>query len=659
MQISWTRLPFKARNQAEFDRGLTDWLGKVFYEILPAAGYEIREEQIFTTFRIAKAFASGGTLFAEAGAGTGKSFAYLLPAVCYARFTGRPVLIATASSLLQAQLTAPGGDIDRLSKLLGLQIDHRLAIDPGNYLCPIKGDRLQWEKPAKGWKRLHNWTKRTKTGLRAEMPDVPDELWSSVGWDESLPCDTCKQRGTCHPIAARRHVRAATDIIITDHRLFALDLLSREERQAQGELALLPAYSAVVLDEGHHVPEAWLRVQGHQMSAQRFSATLAQVGAYAKQTKGRLAEARAAQRLVLAGVLVAGAQRRAAEFIEVALATALPGEGKRALPRGGAVDAAAFTLVQAIEALQEDLVTEEAMVEGTASEASLRAYSARLDEVLAALSLYRSGESVAWVEGEDLWVVPRVGAPLEVTGPLLFTAATLEPAYMAGALGLRRYEATSVGVPFNLGEQVLVYQPSEELRAAEVSGSDTVPVPHVRTIIEAMEGRSLVLLRSQAEVQAYRHPLADLPFRVLFEGDQERGAMLAQFRADTSSVLVGSTLWEGFDAPGETLSCVIIPQLPLPAHDPLILERRTQAIARGEDPFLTVDLPEMLIRLKQGAGRLIRSINDRGVLALLDRSYRDEPWAERVEGALPADAEWTDSLEAIARFCPPSRTLLP
>lgn len=650
MQISWTRLPFKARNQAEFDRGLTDWLSQVFYETLPAAGYEIREEQIFTTFRIAKAFAGGRVLFAEAGAGTGKSFAYLLPAVCYARFTGRPVLIATASSLLQAQLTAPGGDIERLSELLGLGIDHRLAVDPSSYLCPIKGDRLNWERPTKGWKRLHNWTKRTKTGMRSEVPDVPDELWSAVGWDESLPCDTCKQRGTCHPIAARRLVRAATDLVITDHRLFAVDLLSRAERQALGELALLPAYSAVVLDEGHHAPENWLRVQGHQMSAQRLSATLTQVGAYATQTKGRLAEARAMQRQALAGVLVAGAQRRAAEFIEAALAAALPGEGKRALPRGGAVDAAATALVEAIEALQEDLVTEEAMVEGTASETTLRAYSARLDEVLAALRLYRSGESIAWVEGEDLWVVPRTGAPLAMKGPLLFTAATLEPAYMAGALGVERYEATSVGVPFNLGEQVLVYQPGE---------AGSTPDPHVRAVIEAMGGRSLVLLRSQAEVQAYRPLLEGLPFRVLFEGDAERGAMLTQFRADTASVLVGSSLWEGFDAPGETLSCVIVPRLPFPAQDPLILERRLQAIDRGEDPFQAVDLPEMLIRLKQGAGRLIRSIQDRGVLALLDHSYRDEPWAERVESALPTDAERTDSLTAIARFCPPSRTLLP
>lgn len=638
MQISWTRLPFKARNQAEFDRGLADWLSELFYERLPAAGYEIREEQIFTAFRIGKALATGRTLFAEAGAGTGKSFAYLLPALCYARFTGRPVLIATASTLLQTQLTAPGGDIERLSQVLDLGIDARLALDPASYLCPIKGERLPWERPAKGWKRLHNWVKRTKSGLRSEIPDLSDSLWSAVGWDESLPCDTCRQRGTCFPITARRQVRAATDLVITDHRLFAADLLSRAERHAQGELALLPRYAAVILDEGHHMPESWLRLQGHQLNSERLESTLAQVGAYATQTKGRLAEARAAQREALAERLVGGAKRAAASLIERALAEALPGEGKRALPRTGLVDEAAQSLVQAIEALQEELATEEAMVEGTASEVALRAYSARLDEMLAALALFRSGESIAWVEGNDLWVVPRQAVPLQVGGPLLVTAATLEPAYMAQSLGLGRYESTAVGVPFNLAEQVLLFQPAAG--AVEVG-----------EIIRAMRGRTLLLLRSQAEVEAYRPLLADLPYRILYEGDAERGAMLARFRAETASVLVGHTLWEGFDAPGETLSCVIIPQLPWPLHDPLIMERRAQAEASGTDPFEQVDLPEMLTRLKQGVGRLIRTQSDRGVLAILDQSYRTAPWAERVDASLPEGAARTHLLSEVATFC--------
>jgi ATP-dependent DNA helicase DinG len=126
--------------------------------------------------------------------------------------------------------------------------------------------------------------------------------------------------------------------------------------------------------------------------------------------------------------------------------------------------------------------------------------------------------------------------------------------------------------------------------------------------------------------------------------------MLSEFRKDVASSLVGATFWEGVDVPGESLSCVIIPQLPFPAHDPLIQERREQAAAAGADPFLAVDLPEMLVRLKQGVGRLIRSTQDRGVLALLDPAYADKPWADRVAAALPQGSIRTASLERLAEF---------
>lgn len=655
MQISWTKLPFAARNREEFSRGLTAWLGEVFYETLPARGYEIREEQIYTTFRIARALAAGKTLFAEAGPGTGKTFAYLLPAVCYARFRGKPAVVASASGVLQAQLTNPEGDIQTLSRVLGLDIDARLAFDPSQYICQVKVNQAYPGRRLKGWPSLRTWAGRTKTGCRSEVPSANDELWGLVGWEPTLPCDTCRHRGTCHLIAARRHYRAAGDLIVTDHRLFAHDLLTRAERQAVGEMPLLPAYSTVILDEGHHVPEIWQRTQGHVLTARRLAATLDLIGSgygAASVRGGELAEARRGRREYMERVLVGNARRESEAFLAAVMATAGPGEGKRHVVREGAVLEAAGRLRAALEALQDEMVTEEAMMEGTSDEMALRAWQARIDDVHAALELFCSPAAVPWVEGDDLWVVPRV--PVSLCGterlpagvPVLFSSATLEPEYAGQVLGLTGFEGARVGVPFNLAEQVLVYRPS-------VDTDDDLA--QTLAIIRAMRGRTLVLVRTLAEVERYRTYLtaAKLPWRVLYEGDAERGAMLEQFRTEISSVLVGATFWEGVDVPGESLSCVVIPRLPFPPHDPLIRERREQAAGRGGDPFLAVDLPEMVMKLKQGVGRLIRTTQDRGVVALLDRSYVEEPWAEAVEGVLPDGAEAAGDLGRLEAFCPP------
>lgn len=252
------------------------------------------------------------------------------------------------------------------------------------------------------------------------------------------------------------------------------------------------------------------------------------------------------------------------------------------------------------------------------------------------------------MEGADLWTVPR--HPVSLFGkdrlspatPVIFSSATLAPEYEAFVLRIKQFEASRVGVPFDLGEQALAYQPSQ----------DGDEVRQVIDVLSASQGRALVLLNSLAEVRRYREALAGvtLPWPLMFEGEGDRGAQLERFRQEIPSVLFGASFWEGVDVPGEALSACIIPQLPFPEHDPLIRERREQAAAAGLDPFEAVDLPEMLIKLKQGAGRLIRTARDRGVLALLDRSYLAKPWAEQVAEALPEDAERTADLGQVAAF---------
>lgn len=639
MRIRWTELPFQARNEDEFRKGLSDWLGHVFYEILPAQGYEIREEQIYATFRIARALGSGRTLLAEAGPGTGKTFAYLLPAVCYARFKGAPVVVASATSLLQAQLTSPSGDIQTLSRLLNLNIQAGVAEDPASYICEMKVRRPAPPAAPRGWDAFRAWAEVTSTGARSEVPDVPDELWERMAWDPSLACDTCGFRGHCHVMTARRRYREAADLVVCDHRLFSQDLLTRAEQLEAGGAPLLPPYSAVVLDEGHHLAEIWQRVQGHKLDPHRLKSTL-------KQAQGLLKEGPAERTAAMRDLAVAS--RRLQAFLRQLEAATEPGEGKRAVVRGEALLAAATALDEGLDRVQEALVTEEAMNEGLEAEEAIRAYQVRLDEARAALAMLSSAQSLVWVEGRDLWTVPR--NPSNLFGPrrlkpgtpVVFSSATLEPEYQARILHLPSHDAFRVGVPFNLAEQALIYLPDEERD----------PIQEVHALLLASRGRALVLLPTMAEVRRYREALAGagLPFPLLFEGEGDRGSQLNRFRTEVASVLVGATFWEGVDVPGESLSCCIIPRLPFPEHDPLIRERRRQAEAEGEDPFLAVDLPEMLIRLRQGFGRLIRTAQDRGVIALLDRSFVGQAWAGAVLEALPDGAEQTSSLEEVAAF---------
>jgi len=634
LQISWTKLPFRARNKEEFGQKLTEWLSWVFYDELPEKGFEVREEQIYTAFRMARALVDGTTLLAEAGPGTGKTFAYLLPAVCYARLKGAPVVVASASGMLQSQLSNPEGDIQTLSRLLNLDIDARVAADPGEYICEVKVQRTEPLSPPPGWDELKGWAQLTGSGARTEMPHVPDELWETLAWDPALPCDTCPKRGHCHVMSARRHYRESADLIVCDHRLFSRDLLTRAERHDAGQVPLLPAYSAVILDEGHHMPETWQRVQGFSMSRKRLNGTLKHIG----ELTDRGAPVRAQRESMRVG----------REFYRVIDETAEPGEVKRGVPRSAELVSLAAELDKALDRLQEELVTDEAMHEGYDLELDIRAYSLRLDDVRAGLRLLRSEDSVLWYEGDQLWVVPRrpLGLfskeRLSAGTPVIFSSATLEPKYQARVLQLDEYQSSKVGVPFDLGEQVLVCQPP--------AGADEVE--QVLAVIRASGGRALVLLNSMAEVRRYKERLDGLrlPFALMFEGEGDRGAQLERFRDDVTSVLFGATFWEGVDVPGEALSCVVIPRLPFPEHDPLIRERRAQAEAAGHDPTEAVDVPEMLLKLKQGAGRLIRTAADRGALALLDRSFHGVPWEQDILDILPEDAEQTEDVKRITAF---------
>ena len=195
------KIPFDYKTKEEFPNKLMDWIGDVFYDILPEHGYEIREEQIYTAFQLADAVCDKKVHLAEAEVGTGKTFAYLLTAIAYARFSGRPAVIACASTALQEQLAGPKGDIQTLSRILGLEIDGRMARDRRQYICDerisraggVFGDTTASDE-------INQWLENTKKGERSEMPHISDRMWKHIGWDETMSCDTVLERGFCKPV---------------------------------------------------------------------------------------------------------------------------------------------------------------------------------------------------------------------------------------------------------------------------------------------------------------------------------------------------------------------------------------------------------------------------------------------------------------------------
>ena len=642
MSITWTRLPFRFDTPAEYRRRLDAWVADAFYERLPAAGYQVREEQIYFAFRVAAALAAGRPLLAEAGSGTGKTFAYLLPALCHARLHGRPVVIATGTGALQEQLAGKDGDIAALSRLLELDVDARVARRPEDVVCDVRLERLA----GRGRRRaasaaLLRWAEGSRLGARSEFPSASDAEWADVAWHRSCRCDVCPQRGYCRLTRTREHARGAADLVVCGHELFLEDTLGREGLPP-GRLPVLPPFSGVIFDEGHRVALAAQRAAGSRLRPAELREALDGCQGQGVRTKLlRLAET----------------ARAAAEAFWGALAEATaPGDERRAVALGPELTRGARRLRALLSDLQDEMTIEEGLHEETPYAERLAVFQTWLDAAQRTLTGLADPGMVPWVEQEDLWVAPRDLGPLwqrhlPPRTPTVFSSATLSAAagsfaYSATALGLRDPLTARVGVPFRLARQVLCYLPGD---MAGGDDPDFWPqaADRIARLLAATGGRALVLVPGAAEQRRLRESLR-VPQRVLWEGEAAAERLVAEFAADVPSCLVAHSLWEGIDVPGEALSAVVIPALPLPGADPIVQARREAAAQRGLDPATAVDGAEMALRLKQGVGRLIRSETDRGIVALLDG--RAAQYASVVDAVLPEGARRVRTLPPVRRF---------
>ncbi len=592
-------------------------------QVLP--GYEARAGQADLAAAVESALAGGRHLLAEAGTGTGKSLAYLIPAL----ESGQRVVVSTATKALQEQLLTK--DVPLAAAALGREV--RVVVLKGrqNYLCRnglqgfglLGGQLFPRAEDAAAFEAMRGWIDTTETGDRAELDvEPPVAVWSeiAVGADRCLG-RRCVFHGVCFSEAARERAQQA-DLVVVNHALYFADLGLRSRTDSP---AVLPEHDAVVFDEAHRLEESAASWLGGRISGPVVNRLLRDADRVCREADVP-APARALDRVEGAAVRL--------------LAEVAPAAGRRRIREVPAEPAE--TLARRLAELAEAL-------EGGRDEVDAVAQRAlRLAGDVAACLEPDNGNRVVWAEPDLLaWAPVDVGGPLSELlwdeGPTaVLVSATLSAAddfgFVRERLGLRDADEVAVGSPYDFRSQALLYLPRGLPDPREEGVLDRV-VEEVAALCRISAGRALVLTSSYRAMDAVAAGIrARVPYDVLVQGEAPRERLLERFRDEVASVLVAtSTFWQGIDVPGESLSLLVIDKLPFAAPgDPLVEARCERIDAQGGDWFREYSLPSAVLQLRQGFGRLIRSHADRGVIAILDPRVRTRPYGRAFLEALPS-----------------------
>ncbi len=592
---------------------------------LPGGG-EARPGQRAMADAVASAIEGERHLVVQAGTGTGKSLAYLVPAV----LSGRRVVVATATKALQDQLA--GKDLPFLAEHLGSPVEFAVLKGRANYACLQRvrevavGDDQQALELGVGALReelreLVAWAGRSDNGDRAELPREPSaRAWAalSVSARECPGAVRCPMGEACFAEAARRRA-AEADVVVVNTHLYGLHLASGG--------AVLPEHDVVVLDEAHQLEEVISATAGLELGAGRFTALAHTVRAIL------------ADDALVAEIDAAGG--RLADALAPHTGRRLPG----ALPPdvGAALGLARSRLERVVAALGALAGTLDGRPDdaGARRTRALKATASLVDDVDAALAV--PATHVAWVEGPAhtprLMVAPvdvaEVLAGLWADRTAVLTSATLPPA-LPERLGLPPggFDVLDTGSPFDYPANAVLYC-AAHLPDPRSPAYESAAHEELAALIGAAGGRTLALFTSWRAMEAAAEALGPrLPYRVLTQSELPKPALLDAFTTDEASCLFATMgFWQGVDVPGPALSLVAIDRIPFPRPDePLLQARRERA---GAGAFRLVDLPRAATLLAQGAGRLIRTADDRGVVAVLDPRLATATYRWDLVRALP------------------------
>ncbi|MFM7065485.1 MAG: ATP-dependent DNA helicase [Gammaproteobacteria bacterium] len=609
-------------------------------------GYRPREAQLRMAEAVAEAFDSAGKLVVEAGTGTGKTFAYLVPAL----LSGRHVLVSTGTRTLQDQLFHR--DLPMLAAALGRPVKVALLKGRANYLCRQRLQESSRGRQSPALARILRWSEITSRGDISELESVPDgdPVWlEATSTRDNCLGTECAHFQRCHVVQARREAMAA-DLVVVNHHLLLADMALRED----GFGEILPGADAVVLDEAHQVPEIAAQFFGHSVSARQMT-TLARD---------------AWEQLPGTGVFD-GTLRRGIEGLELALAAAL-----RALASGPSrVDWAQLpdAFLEALGDIAGQLqALADHLQEAAGEEPVPKAFQRRCSELLVRLRDLQSAnpdEGVKWVDGGARGFNAQF-TPFEVADRLrthmdsrpcafIFTSATLavgdDFSHFLTRIGAPEARSLLLPSPFDHERQTLLYLPRDLPDPGDRSHTRAV-VEAVLPVMRAAGGRTFLLFTSHRGLTEGARLLREMlgtepPFPVLVQGEVPRDLLLRRFRELGNAVLLGTgSFWEGVDVRGPALSLVAIDKLPFAPPDDPVLRARLEGYRRqGTSGFTEYQLPLAVLALKQGVGRLIRDADDAGVVMVCDPRLRTKGYGRLFIRSLPPMRR-TQSLEETCTF---------
>ncbi len=634
----------------------------------PLAGcldrWQARPGQLRMAEAVARLLAAGGVSMVEAGTGTGKTLAYLVPVV----LSGRKVISSTGTRTLQDQLFFK--DIPLVRKALGVTFEAALQKGRQNYLCLRRyeaysdGAGIERIRDRKLGKALTNWARGTTTGDRSEMDDLPDDFpeWRHMSaTSEQCLAQRCERYDDCFVYRARRDAMSA-DIIVVNHHLFFADLSLRMREKGE----VLPMADAVIFDEAHQIEQIATLFLGRTVSSGRLADLTGDAEREWRRTFG-------------SGLLpprVGDALRAATGCGEAVFERFSDGDARRRISPGmvpvETLDAAAESL-ERLAAVFDDL--DRQRPDDALRQIGVRAGSLTAD--LRAILEESRPDHVAWAERRGASLTLTV-APIELARTfeeslledvpaVFFTSATLSSgragegnegsnfAFVRRRLGLpESAEAFAVESPFDYARQALLYLPRLGAPPDDPAFRELAP-REIERIVGVTRGRAFALFTSHRNLDAAARALRGrLDYPLLVQGEGSRSSILERFKDYGDAVLLATaSFWEGVDVPGPALSCVIVDKLPFASPGEPIEEARIAYLQeKGENPFMSYQLPRTILSLRQGLGRLIRNEADRGILALLDERVYTRSYGRIVLASLPP-CPVTDRLEDVERFLAP------